>query len=585
MSSLNPPHEAGGGHGWRWLTGCMWGVERAFGRAKAKGRAEDDTRIRIFFVLALFATGFATLGVGAMRAAIFPEPSDANTYAWTAGSARSDLTDRNGAMLAADLLHYGLYVDPREIWDTAETRRALAQAMPMLDQKRLDKALKRKKRSFLIGGLTPEVRSRIHDMGLPGLSFEVEQRRVYPLGTTAAHLIGFSDTGGQGLAGAEYALNTQIRDAVAAKHSTPLSIDLRVQAALEDELTKAAVANGSIGAVGIVTNVHTGEVLGLASYPTFDPNIPGKADAEHLVNRAGARVYEMGSIFKVFSIAMGLDSGAATLSTTFDTTSPFHLGSRAIRDYHGHAGPQTVAEIFMNSSNIGTSKLALTAGGPTMARYYKNLGFLDKAPIELRESAHPIAPRKWDDNTVASASFGSAIAVSPLSVAAGMGAVLNGGTYLPLTIKPMAAGARPSGKRVISETTSRTMLDLMRANVVHGTGGKAEAPGLRVGGKTGSQEKVINGRIERDKLVASFAAVFPTDGPLEADRYFVLILMDEPKGTKETFGFRTGGWTAAPAAGAVINRIGPFLGVARREDVVPVAIEGFTPSQIDAVDH
>ena len=571
--------------GWGWLTGGVWRLEHAFERAKARGRAEDDTRIRIFFVLALFATGFAALGVGAMRAAVFPEADAVNTYAWSAGSARSDLTDRNGAMLAADLLHYGLYLDPREIWDTAETRRGLQEALPQLDPARLSKALKARKRTFLIGGLTPQVRARIHDMGLPGLSFENEQRRVYPLGTTAAHLIGFSDTGGIGLAGAEYALNKEIRDAVATKQSTPISIDLRVQAALEDELSKAAQLHSAIGAVGIVTNVHTGEILGMASYPAFDPNAPGKATPDQLVNRAAARVYEMGSIMKVFSVAMGLDSGAATLSTTFDTTSPYHLGSRRIRDYHPENHPQTVAEIFMNSSNIGTTKLSLAAGGPTMARYYKNLGFLQGAPSELRESARPIVPRKWDDNTVASVSFGSAIAVSPLAVAAAMGAVMNGGTYVPVTIKPMKAGSRPTGRRVMSETTSRTMLDLMRANVVHGTGGKADAPGLRVGGKTGSQEKVIGGHIDRDKLVASFAAVFPTDGPLEADRYFVLILMDEPKGTKETYGFRTGGWTAAPAAGRVINRIGPFLGVARREDLHPVAIEGYTPAQIDQADH
>jgi len=582
--SLNP-QMIGPRPGWGWLTGGMWRLEHAFERAKARGRAEDDTRIRIFFVLALFATGFATLGIGAMRAAVFPEAGDGSTYEWNAGSARSDLTDRNGAMLAADLLHYGLYIDPREIWDTAETRRGLHEALPSLDAERLNKALKRKKRTFLIGGLTPQVRGRIHDMGLPGLSFEVEQRRVYPLGMTAAHLIGFSDTGGQGLAGAEYALNKDIRDGVAAKHATALSIDLRVQAALEDELFKAAAMHKAIGGVGIVTNIHTGEILGMASYPAFDPNIPGAADPDRLVNRVAARVYEMGSIMKVFSVAMGLDSGAATLSTKFDTTSPYHLGSRSIRDYHPENHPQTVAEIFMNSSNIGTSKLSLAAGGPTMARYYKNLGFLQTAPIELRESAKPIVPRKWDDNTVASVSFGSAIAVSPLAVAAGMGAVMNGGTYIPLTIKPMKAGARPSGRRVISETTSRTMLDLMRANVVHGTGGKANAPGLRVGGKTGSQEKVIEGRIDRDKLVASFAAVFPTDGPLEADRYFVLILLDQPQGTKETFGFKTGGWTAAPAAGRVINRIGPFLGVARREDVAPTAIEGYTPAEIDQADH
>uniref|UniRef100_UPI00286C5ACE penicillin-binding transpeptidase domain-containing protein n=1 Tax=Phenylobacterium sp. TaxID=1871053 RepID=UPI00286C5ACE len=171
------------------------------------------------------------------------------------------------------------------------------------------------------------------------------------------------------------------------------------------------------------------------------------------------------------------------------------------------------------------------------------------------------------DNDVASTSFGHAISVSPLAVAAGMGSILNGGTYVPLTIRPVKAGFRPKGTRAVSEETSRAMLDLMRVNVVRGTGGKANAPGMRVGGKTGSAEKVINGRYARTTLVSSFAAVFPTDGPLEADRYFVLILMDEPKGTPETYGFATGGWTAAPAAGRVIDRVGPFLGVERREDV------------------
>lgn len=581
--SQNAPVPSHGG--WRWLTGGVWRLERAFERAKAAGRAEDDARIRIFFVLAAFTAGFVTLGVGALHAAVFSAPVRSDGYVWSATSARADLTDRNGNMLAADLLHYGLYVDPREIWDTSETRRRLHEALPDLDPARLEKALKAKKRSFLIGGLTPEVRGRIHGMGLPGLSFENEERRVYPLGETAAHMIGFSDTGGIGLAGAEYALNKQIRDGAAGDQPTALSIDLRVQAALEDELFKAATMHSAIGAVGLVTNIHTGEILALASYPTFDPNAPGKAPSEALINHAAASVYEMGSIMKVFSVAMGLDSGAATLTTTFDTTSPYRLGSRAIRDYHPENRPQTVAEIFLNSSNVGTTRLSLAAGGPTMARYYKNLGFLSVAPNELRESARPIVPRKWDDNTVASVSFGSAIAVSPLSVAAGMGAVMNGGTYVPLTIKPMKPGSRPEGRRVMSETTSRAMLDLMRANVVHGTGGKANAAGLRVGGKTGSSEKVINGRIDRSKLVASFAAVFPTDGPLEADRYFVLVLLDEPKGTKETFGFRTGGWTATPAAGRVINRIGPFLGVTRREDVAAAPVEGLSEALLKGEDH
>ncbi|WP_421930926.1 peptidoglycan D,D-transpeptidase FtsI family protein [Phenylobacterium sp.] len=565
MSLAHPNFQA---PGWGWLKARLWGLEHAFERAKAAGKAEDDTRIRIFFVAAMFAAGFVTLGVGATRMALFSDAGRGNGLAGPVGAARADLTDRNGAMLAADLLHYGLYVDPREIWDTAETRRALHAALPGLSPARLERALRGERRSFLVGGLTPEIRGRIHELGLPGVTFEPEQRRLYPLGTTAAHLIGFADTGGEGLSGAELALNDAIRGGAPSHQATPLSIDLRVQAALEDELYKAAAAHQAKGAVGIITNVHTGEILGIASYPTFDPNLAGKATPEQLINHAAASVYEMGSTFKVFTVAMGLDSGTATLASTFDARQPVKIGGQTIHDYHAENKIMSVADIFIHSSNIGTTKLALQAGSATVQKYFKAFGLTRAAPVELSESAKPIVPRHWNENDVASTSFGHAISVSPLAVAAGMGAILNGGTYVPLTIRPMKPGTRPEGTRAVSEETSRAMLDLMRVNVVRGTGGKANAPGLRVGGKTGSANKVIGGRYSTNVLVSSFAAVFPTDGPLEADRYFVLILMDEPKGTPETFGFATGGWTAAPAAGRVIDRVAPFLGVARRPDLV-----------------
>ncbi|MDP3852384.1 penicillin-binding protein 2 [Phenylobacterium sp.] len=565
--SFQPP-------GWRWLKAQVWGLEHAFERAKAAGKAEDDTRIRIFFVLALFTASFVTLAIGATRSAVLSGLGAGAGLSGAVGAARADIVDRNGSMLAADLLHYGVYIDPREIWDTVETRRALTAALPNLSVARLEKSLRGDRRTFLVGALTPETRARIHALGLPGVTFEREQRRVYPLGQTAAHLIGFSDTGGQGLAGAEFALNDLVRNNAASKTSVPLSIDLRVQAALEDELFKAATAHQVKGAVGIITNVHTGEILGVASYPTYDANQAGKSDPEALKNRAAASVYEMGSTFKVFTVALGLDSGAATLASTFDARTPLTMNGRTIHDYHAENKVMTVADIFMHSSNIGTTKLALQAGSDTVQKYYKAFGLTKATPVELRESAKPIVPRRWDDNDVASTSFGHAISVSPLAVAAGMGSILNGGTYVPLTIHPVKPGFRPKGTRSVSEETSRAMLDLMRVNVVRGTGGKANAPGMRVGGKTGSAEKVINGRYARSTLVSSFAAVFPTDGPLEADRYFVLILMDEPKGTPETYGFATGGWTAAPAVGRVIDRVGPFLGVTRREDVaVPAPAE------------
>lgn len=549
----------------RWLTGGFWSLERAFERARASDRAEDDTRIRIFFVLALFAFAFASLAIGATRAAVFSGLDEGGGYRW-ATAARADLVDRNGRMLAADLLHYGLYVDPTEVWEVEETRRLLLAAIPDMSPARLDRILRSGRRGFVFGGLNPTEKARIYELGLPGVSFEPEQRRIYPLGQTAAHLIGFSDTGGEGLSGAEFALNQAVRGADPGSN-VPLSIDLRVQAALEEELFKAAQKHTAKGAVGIVTNVHTGEVLGMASWPTYDPNEPGRASADALTNRAGASVYEMGSIMKVFSVAMGLDSGTVNIGSVIDASSPLKMAGRSVRDYHAENRAMTVADVFMHSSNIGTSRIALMAGADIMLKYYKDFGLLEAAPIELRESARPITPSKWDANTLASASFGHAISVTPLAVAAGMGAVLNGGTYVPLTIKPVADGERPSGRRVVSEETSKAMLDLMRANVVHGTGGKANAAGLRVGGKTGSAEKPGRGGYQRDKLVASFAAVFPADGPLEADRYFVLIMLDEPKGTKETFGFATGGWTAAPTAGRVIDRIGPVLGVERVADL------------------
>jgi cell division protein FtsI (penicillin-binding protein 3) len=586
--TLAHPHIGPGPDGHEHLGGFRWPsfrfLDQAFEKSKAKGKAEDDTRIRIFFVMALFVCAFVTLGVGAAGSALFSDAGRGNGYSPAVGAARADLVDRNGRMLAADLLHYGLYVDPREVWDVEQTRQALRGVLPGMSSSRLDKVLRSGRRGFLVGGLTPEVKSRVHELGLPGLSFEPEQRRVYPLDKTAAHLIGFSDKGGEGLSGAELAFNDAVRSNSA---PTPLSIDLRVQAALEEELFKAAAHHQAKGAVGVVTNVHTGEVLGVASYPTFDLNAPGSASPDALINRAAQSVYEMGSTFKVFTVAMGLDSGATTLDSVFDATQPLHMAGRTVRDYHAENRAMTVAEIFMHSSNIGTSRIALQAGAATMTRYFGGFGLQQAAPVELRESARPIVPREWNDNTVASASFGHAISVSPLALAAGMGAVLNGGTYVPLTIRPVKADERPEGKRVISEVTSKAMLDLMRANVVHGTGGKANAAGLRVGGKTGSAEKVIGGRYDRSKLVASFAAVFPADGPVEEDRYFVLILMDEPKGTPDTYGFATGGWTAAPAAGRVIDRIGPFLHVQRRPDLtVPGGEEKtFTAAQIAGEDR
>jgi cell division protein FtsI (penicillin-binding protein 3) len=306
----------------------------------------------------------------------------------------------------------------------------------------------------------------------------------------------------------------------------------------------------------------------MASYPSYDPNNPMQGDPRNQTNHAAATVYEPGSVMKVFTLAMGIDAGVATPDTMFDVHTPLVLGSQTIHDFDKGDSSLSLAHVFTHSSNIGAARLGLLAGAPTMDRYFAGFGLFKAAPSELVESARPLISRSLGSpNIVASMAFGHSISVSPLAIATGMTAILNGGVYRPLTLRKLASGAAPiPGRRVIREQTSRTMLDLMRLNVTDGTGSKADVLGLRVGGKTGTATKLVGGHYQEGKNVAnlaSFAAVFPTDGDFAADRYYVLIMMDAPKPTAADGGITTGGFTSAPVAGRVINRIAPFLGVRR----------------------
>ena len=551
---------------WRRTVNAMWTLEHAFERSRAADRPVDDTRLRIFLVLCLFAMAFLTIGAEAARRALFSRPGAGEFAAPTPAVARADLVDREGRLLAVDLTHYGLYLDPREIWDPAETRHALARALPRLPADRLAHALKGRRREYLAGALTPAERERIDDLGLPGVSFEEEGRRVYPLGATAGHLIGFTDAGGHGLSGAERALDAAIQGAAKNGRPVQLAMDLRVQAALEDELRRGVAEFSPKGAVGLVTDVSTGEVLALSSLPDIDPNAPGRNGLDAMLNRAAQSVYEMGSTFKTYTFAMALDSGSETMRSTFNASQPLQIGTRLIHDYHKGGPPiLTMDDAFIMSSNISTAKMALHAGGGRLRDYFARFGLFEPAHVELAEAARPLLPRAWDENTIASTSFGQAIMVSPLNMAAGVGSVMNGGVYHPLTLLKRPEGAPAPGRRVISAETSRLMLGLMRDNVTleHGSGKRADALGLRVGGKTGSAQKAGAHGYDNAKNVSSFAAVFPTDGPVDGRRYLVLILFDEPHATPQTFGFITAGWNAAPVAGRVIDRIAPFLHVAR----------------------
>lgn len=542
------------------IAGMIWDVENAYGRARSHDRAQDDPRFRIFLVMAGFAVVFVILMLGAGHAALLADKGRVGSGVSRPMLARGDLVDRNGMLLATNITHYGLYIDPREVWDRDMARAQLLEALPRISARKLDRVLDGDRRLIVATGLTPQERQAVHALALGGVTFEPEDRRVYPLGASASHLLGRADTGGQGVSGVELAFNEQIRAAGATGDAFPISIDMRVQGIVENELAAAAIEHKAKAAIAVVSDVHTGEIIAMASWPSYDPNRPVNSTNNATLNRVTSAHYEMGSIFKSFTVAAGLDTGRADMNTLFDASQAFQIGKRRITDFHAKNKVMTLEEVFLNSSNIGTSRLAVEMGPDVMRDYFKRLGLLDAAPIELKESNRPTVPRKWDDSTLASLSFGYGIMATPLQAVAAYNALSNGGLYVPPTLR---RGGNPNAKthRVVSPETSATMLELMRRNVARGSGGRANAPGLRVGGKTGSANKLVNGRYDPTVAVGSFAAVFPTDGPINAKRYSVFVLIDEPGQYP-----RTGGFVAAPAVGRIADRSAEFLGVQRKDD-------------------
>ncbi len=563
---------------WRWLVEFVWQIEHSFERSRAKDRPVDDARLRIFLLLALFGLAFATVAVEAGRVALFAKPK-AVFAGPDVSTARATLEDRNGLLLASDLPRFDAYLDPRDVLPShrAETRDALVSVLSGAARPRIDEAFKSDRRTLIVAGLDQGEKALLHDLGRPGIEFDPVPERVYPLGTSAAHLIGYVEKKGGGIAGAERALDPLIRANGAAGQPVQLAMDLRVQAALEDELGRAVSHFQALGGAAIVVDVQTGEILGLASAPTFDPGKLNASTPAAQKNNVAASVYEAGSVFKVFSLSAGLDAGVVSPASTFDVSKPLVIGNnRPIHDFDKGDTTLTLPQVFTHSSNIGASKVAMATGAARMDLYMRAFGIYAAAPSELNESTRPLTPKRdaggrLDESTLAYMSFGQGLSVTPLQIATGMSAIFNGGTYRPLTILKRN-GDEPVGRRVISAKTAQTMLDLMRLNVIDpkGSGRKAEVAGLNVGGKTGTAQKASGGHYMENARVASFAAVFPTTGALTDKRYLIYVLLDEPHPAADTFGFATAGFTAAPMAGAVINRIAPFLHVKRTAVTAPV---------------
>jgi len=473
---------------------------------------------------------------------------------------RRNIVDRNGSILATNLKTASLYANPRVILDVYEAVQKIRKVLPELDEKDLFKKLDSEKGFvWLKRNLHPQEQLDINNLGIPGLYFADEEKRVYPHGSLVSHILGFVGTDGHGLSGIEKEFNNDLfsesRVANGFKdEALQLSLDIRVQSVLHEELMKEYKAHKAKGAAGIIMDVNTSEVLAIVSLPDFNPNVPAEIKMEDTFNNATYGLFEMGSTFKSFTMAMALDSGLVGMEDAYDAINPIRVAKYTIRDHHGKGRMLSVPEIFMYSSNIGTARIASDIGNERQMKFLGDLGLLDNVSLEVPEIATPIYPDNWGKVSTMTVSYGHGIAVTPIHVAAAGGAIVNGGIYkAPTLIK----GNVSDGRRVMSEDTSQTMRKLLRLVVEKGTGRRADAKGYLVGGKTGTAEKPGKNKYQKNSLVSSFLGSFPMNEP----KYVVLAVLDEPKGNESTYGNATAGFTAAPVVKKVVSRIAPMLGV------------------------
>jgi len=532
-------------------------------------------RARIGLAILAFAAVYAVIAARLVMFALLSNSHAAHRVVSgdAIATARPDILDRNGEVLATDVRVPSLYAEPRRLIDIDEAVELLTADLPDVDAAELRERLS-SKRGFvwLKRDITPEQQRGIYRQGLPGIGFLNENKRDYPNGAEVSHLIGHVNIDNEGIAGIEKWLDVQGLDALhmaglaTDRLQTPvqLAVDLRVQHALRDELVAARTKFSALAAAGLVLNVRTGEIVAMVSEPDYDPNDPHEALDPTRINRLTTGVYEMGSTFKAFTIAMALDSGKVTLKSTFDAHNPLHYGKFDIHDFEPQQRALTVPEIFTYSSNIGAARIAMAMGVDAHKAFLKKMGQLDRLRTELPESAEPIVPKHWSELNTMTIAFGHGLSVAPLQAVMGVAALMNGGILLPPTfMKRTEAEADKLGTRVIRPETSELMRYLMRLNVEKGTAAKADVPGYYIGGKTGTADKVVFGRYSKTKVLTDFMAVLPADHP----RYLLLIMLDEPHATPETHGFTTSGWNAVPTGGAVVARIAPLLGIEPRLDL------------------
>ena len=525
-------------------------------------------------VLAGFFGAFMLLIIARLATLAFFEGSSA--YAATTSAyvpVRGDITDRNGVPLARTIRAYAIWVKPSALLgDRRKLAQDLTAIFPDTTQEEFYAKLTAKEPGYLRKRALPEQVRQVHNLGEIAIEFPREDERLYPQHDLAAHVLGYVAPGGTGALGMERVMDSKLRDPKLRGEPVELSIDVRVQAALEQELARGMKSTAAKGAAGVILDVRTGEVIAMASLPSFNPNFPnfadertqaadiaaGKTPIDHQVNTVTNRVFELGSTFKPLTVAAALDAGTVrNLAIRYDATAPIEISGFKIRDTHPSGRWLNTPEALVHSSNIVTARIADNLGREKMEAMLKTLEFDKRPRIELAERSRPLWPKSWGRITNMTVGFGHGMSVTPLHLATGYAAMVNGGIFRPATLFKVAEGKKVPGKRVFAAATSARMRQLLRMIVVDGTGKKADAAGYRVGGKTGSAEKPGVGGYARNLVVSTFAAAFPMDNP----RYIIIAMLDEPKGTAESGFQRTAGWTAAPVVNKTVMRIGPQLGI------------------------
>lgn len=535
----------------------------------------DKSTSRVGFTALCFASLFSVIGG---RLVYLAMTSDTSSEVRRAASleisaARPDIVDRNGNILATDVKMVSVFAEPRNIIDKDEAVELLTAVLPDLDATDLRNKLGTKKGFVWVKReITPRQQAEVHRLGIPGIGFLPENKRIYPNAEAAAHVLGFANVDNVGIAGIEKYIDSQgLQDlngagfAISAADLKPvqLSLDLRVQHALRDELAKGMAKFKAKAAAGAIMDVNTGEMIALVSLPDFDPNNPVDALESDRINRINVGVFEMGSTFKALTTAMALDSGKFTINSSLDARSGLRYGKFTIGDYHATHRVLTVPEVFIHSSNIGTARMALGIGVEGHKAFLRKMGQLTRLKTELPENAEPIVPPRWGELNTMTIAFGHGLAVAPLQALMAVGALVNGGALItPTFLKRDEAAARKDALQVIKPETSEALRYVMRLNASNpaGSASAAAIAGFFVGGKTGTAEKVVNGRYSKNKNLTTFTAILPADKP----KYVFLTIMDEPQAVEGTYGFSTAGWNAGPITGNVIERVAPLLGVPPR---------------------